>query len=396
MKPKSPAAYSGRELPSLGDDATGLARLLLQGVDATTDLVEEVHAGILGLPAPSGEGRRARVTRGIPRLVYQGIRATTGLVGHGLEAALARLPESPTSQHVSLRREALVAALNGVLGDHLAASGNPLALQARLRIGGLAAPLERDRWPDMAPPPTPRLLVQVHGLCMNDLQWRRGGHDHGARLAEDLGFTPVHLHYNSGMAIAHNGKALSHLLQQLLDAWPVRIDRFALLGHSMGGLVARAAIAEAARRRHGWVRRLDQLVFLGTPHHGAPLERGGNMLERALGATRWTAPFARLGQLRSAGIQDLRHGAPAGQAPLPRHVSIYAIAGSTARGEATDSRVWVPGDGLVPVASALGEHRNPGRDLALPASRRLVVAGTGHLDLLASQDVYRRLAHWLA
>ena len=57
-----------------------------------------------------------------------------------------------------------------------------------------------------------------------------------------------------------------------------------------------------------WPARLDDLVFLGTPHHGAPLERAGNWVDLLLGATPYAAPFARLGKLRSAGITDLRHG----------------------------------------------------------------------------------------
>ena len=53
---------------------------------------------------------------------------------------------------------------------------------------------------------------------------------------------------------------------------------------------------------------MNQIVFLGTPHHGAPLERAGNWIDILLGATPYAAPFARLGKVRSAGITDLRHG----------------------------------------------------------------------------------------
>ena len=84
----------------------------------------------------------------------------------------------------SPEREAFVAALNGVWGDHLANTGNPLAIAMSLRVGGrpYQATLRA---------PTRKLLVLVHGLAMNDLQWTRRGHDHGQALARDLGFTPV-------------------------------------------------------------------------------------------------------------------------------------------------------------------------------------------------------------
>ena len=385
-----------REATRLADDARGLARLLVQGVAAATDLVEEVHAGILDLPTQLTGGQPARTTRGIPRFVYQSVRGAAGLVGSGIETLLANLPTPAVPSDASLRREALVAALNGVMGDHLAATGNPLALPARLRIAGASLDLDSRGWATAPVAPTPRVLVQVHGLCMNDLQWRRAGHDHGAHLAAELGFTPVHLHYNSGLPIADNGRALSGLMQHLVDTWPLPLERLAILGHSMGGLVARAALAAAREKQHSWPAKLGELVFLGTPHHGAPLERAGNALELALGLSRWTAAFARLGQVRSAGIQDLRHGAPAGEPPLPRHLRTYAIAGAARRSATTPIALLAPGDGLVPVASALGEHRDPGRSLRLPASRRLVVEGTGHLDLLASEAVAARLVEWIA
>lgn len=98
------------------------------------------------------------------------------------------------------------------------------------------------------------------------------------------------------------------LLEALLHAWPVPLSELVIIGHSMGGLVARSACHFGAVAHHDWLRRLDKLVFLGTSHHGAPLERGGNSVDMLLGISRYTAPFARLGKVRSAGITDPRHG----------------------------------------------------------------------------------------
>ena len=156
MTTTTTAAPRHREATRLADDARGLARLLVQGVAATTDLVEEVHAGILGLPTQLTGGQPGRTTRGIPRLVYQSVRGAAGLIGSGIETMLANLPTPAGPSDVSLRREALVAALNGVMGDHLAASGNPLALQARLRIAGAPLDLQGRGWGIAAVAPTPR------------------------------------------------------------------------------------------------------------------------------------------------------------------------------------------------------------------------------------------------
>jgi hypothetical protein len=153
-------------------------------------------------------------------------------------------------------------------------------------------------------------------------------------------------------------------------------------------------------------------VFLGTPHHGAPLERGGHWVDVLLGATAYSAPLARLGKVRSAGITDLRFGnlldddwigrdrfargndrrAPV---PLPEDVACFAIAGSTARkaGNRSDRRI---GDGIVPLASALGRHANPALSLGFDDARLWVAHGTNHLDLLSRRAVYARIKDWLA
>ena len=407
MKPASPIdAPPEQATPTsrVGDDLRGLSQLLVRGITTTTDLAEHVHASVLSLPARLTGAPRSTRTRGIPRMAYQGVRATAQLVGAGLDDVLARLPSRWGQGAPSARREAMLAVLNGVMGDHLAATGNALALPMALRINGRTLQLEQPGWPSILASPSSRLLVQVHGLCMNDLQWRHRGHDHGVHLAAEHGYTQVNLHYNSGLSIASNGRAFSALLQQLLEGWPVPIERFAILSHSMGGLVARAAILDATRQSQPWVQQLDQIVFLGTPHHGSPLERAGTMLQTALGLTPWTAPFVRLGELRSAGIQDLRHGSiddghhrgiPTAR-QLPANIRAYAVAASTQAATAARGSRNLRGDGLVPVASALGEHSDPNLELRIPSTHKQLVDRTGHVQLLSSPEVYQHLRHWLA
>jgi len=186
----------------------------------------------------------------------------------------------------------VLSALNGVLGDHLEASTNTLAIPMQLRREGEPLDLTRDGLRGV----TGRVLLIVHGLCMNDLQWRRNGHDHGAALAADGGFTPVYVRYNSGLHISANGQALAEQIEALVRAWPVPIDELVIVAHSMGGLVARSACHYGALARHDWLQNLHQIVFLGTPHQGAPLERGGNWTDLILGSSPYTIAFARLGK----------------------------------------------------------------------------------------------------
>jgi pimeloyl-ACP methyl ester carboxylesterase len=380
-------------------DLHGVARL---GVDATSglaDVVEAMHAAI-ARPDLGLRGAAAARTVGITGLVYRSIQGVTRLTGAGLDAVLSRqAPEyERTHERTSAGREAVIAALNGVLGDHLAATANPLAIPMRLHHAGQPLTLNREALSRASPAARGKLLVLVHGLCMNDLQWTRGGHDHGAMLAEALGYTPLYLHYNTGLSIADNGLRFDGLLEALHAAWPVPIDDITLVGHSMGGLVARSACQHAARGKHGWLASLRHLVCMGSPHHGAPLERGGRWIDVLLGATPFASPLTRVGQLRSAGITDLRHGiAPASRsrlAPLPRGVRCYAMAATTASRRSALHDRWI-GDGLVPVESALGHHRDPARAVGFAKRRQWVGYGMHHLDLLDHPDVADRLLRWL-
>ena len=380
----------------------GLARLATEATVGITDLVEAMHGTILRTPAPFGAVVPGR-TRGIPGLVYRSIRGITSLVGTGVDALLG-VAVAPAAQADarSPRGLALQAVLNGVIGDHLAASHNPLALPMTLRrAGDHDAATVDDLAGGPAGPPS-RLVLLVHGLCMNDLQWHRAGHDHGEALARDVGCVPVYLRYNTGRPIAANGRALADLLEALWQALPAPRPRLAIVGHSMGGLVARGACRHARRAGHGWLADLDALVFLGTPHLGAPLERAGSRVDRALELSPYVAPFRRLGATRSAGIRDLAHGlvdddegTPSGPLPtLPSGVRCYAVAASL-RKAPRRPHARLAGDGLVPVASALGQHRDPSRRLPLATHRTRVVHEAGHLDLLARTEVYEALREWI-
>jgi hypothetical protein len=390
-------------------DLRGASRLAIDATRGVADLVEAMHHNISRAPGLLEKPPTGR-TRGITGLVYRSVHGVTRLVGGSIDAVLGRL--APLLGHVepSPAREAIVAALNGVLGDHLAETHNPLAIGFRFRRGGKALPPEREALAAAIPGCTGKLLVLAHGLCLNDLQWNRRGHDHGAALARDLGYTPVYLHYNTGLHISTNGRQLADALVALVAQWPVPLEDFALVTHSMGGLVARSACHYGALASHAWLRQLGSLVFLGTPHHGAPMERGGNWIDTLLEISPYTAPFARLGKVRSAGITDLRYGNLADEdwhgrdrfargdrrrfVPLPDRVRCFAI-GATAAEKPLRGHRKLPGDGLVPLASALGRHDNPALDLAIPKSRQWIAHDCGHLDLLDRADVYRRIRGWI-
>ena len=401
-----------KRIPVRANDLRGVGRLAIEATLGLTQLVENLHHNILRTPGILGTPTQAPA-KGITGLVYKSIRGVTRLVGGGIDVVLKQLvPIFAQPAESSAEREAVLAALNGVLGDHLAASSNPLAIQMQLRRAGLALALTADALLAAIPKPTGRILLLVHGLCMNDRQWQRHAHDHGAALAKDAGYTPLYLHYNSGLHVSSNGRAFAELIEELLRAWPVPVQELVILAHSMGGLVSRSACHYAQDAGHDWPRHLSKIVFLGTPHQGAPLERGGNWVDVILGASPYTAAFARLGKIRSAGITDLRYGSVLDEdwidrdrfarakrkpafVPLPQGVSCYAIAASIAAKSGTPAKK-ILGDGLVPTRSALGQHDEPQRRLAFPKARQWTGYRMNHMDLLDRKEVYAKLGEWLA
>ena len=398
-------------------DLRGASRLATDAVTGLTSVVEAMHAHIARVPGrrPPADGR----TRGITGLVYRTVRTVTQTVGDGLDWTLRGLePAGPVGESTP-GREAWLAALNGVLGDRLDAQRNPLAIPMRLRVQGRAldlavgdeGPQAREALAAALPQARGRVLVLLHGLCMNDLQWARDGADFGAALAQDLDATVLHLHHNTGRHVSVNGADMAALMETLVSVWPVPLTQIDLLAHSMGGLVARSALHQAQTQGLTWPARVRHLVCLGTPHHGAPLERGGHRIDRWMLLTPYTAPLARLGQVRSAGITDLRHGDLLGRdrtgrdrqaqgrdtrqpVPLPAGVVCHAVAGRVGDRK-RPLRGQVLGDGLVPLDSALGRHREARHRLAFAPENQWVAENTGHMALQTSPAVYERVRAWL-
>ncbi len=406
-------------------DLRGMAQLATQATAGVTRMVEGVHQSIwdrLGLPG----GPQAGQARGITGLAYRSVRGINHWVGKGLDLSLRQLesllpPDEPAHRgEDSPQRAAGLAALNGVMGDHLQATHNPLALGMSLRWRGQSL-TEEHRPPHLPPrlppdmPPHSKILLLVHGLCMNELHW--GGRLQDPpdtaelSLAEALGYCPLYVRYNSGLHISQNGQTLAQQLQALQAQWPVPLQEISIIAHSMGGLLARSACHIATEQGLSWRPLLKNIVFLGTPHHGAPLERAGNWVDVILASTPFTAPLAKLGHLRSAGITDLRHGFVRDEdwrgndrfqrkadarrfTPLPAGVNCFAVAATLAPRGASLAHSLI-GDGLVPLHSALGQHSDAHRCLAFAPSAQRVFEGMNHMALLKDPQVSQQILAWL-
>ena len=380
-----------------------------------TRITEDVHQSVLntmGIPGGKAPGQ----TRGIPGLVYKSIHNVTQLVGKGVDVILSRLQplfeSAEDAKSGTPQREAVLAALNGVMGDRLVTSNNPFATPMTLRYRGEAL-----NWQSMPPVPAAsnKVVLLIHGLCLNDMQRhaQRKGHgvDHGEALASALGYAPVYLHYNSGLHTSQNGRELSAQMEQLVTRWPTAIEELSFVAHSMGGLLARSAFHYAKQENLCWPGHLKNIVFLGTPHHGTPLERAGNWVNTILGSTPHTKPFTAIGQLRSAGITDLRYGHVLDEdwhghdrfhrkpdnrqfVSLPEGVACYTVAATkAARRSALANRLI--GDGLVPLHSALGHHDDAQRKLLFAEASQWIAYRMNHMELLSSPEVTRQIVQWL-
>lgn len=384
-------------MPTRADELREAVRLAVEATLGVTNTVQQMHHAIGSGPAILG-----KPLEGIVKLLsapaYAGVKLVTHLVGAGLDVVLAQL-DPVLGEGGGQEQDAVVAALNGVVGDVLAERNSTLAIATEFRREGKTIPPLPDRV-------SGRVLVLVHGSSASDLGWSRKGHHHGEALEKELGFTWIAARYNSGRHVSTNGHEVADALQKLVDAWPVPVTELVIVAHSMGGLVSRAACLSAEARSLSWRTKLKSFVTLGTPHQGAPLERMGNLVNTLLGISRYSAPLEQLAHLRSAGVTDLRFGLtkdeewkgvdrfanetdPRTQLALPANVTCFAIGATTSK-ELTPSS---PGDGLVPIDSALGRHAKP--ELTLTFADTHVFAGLSHLDLLNDAGVYAQLRAWL-
>ncbi len=326
-------------------------------------------------------------------LVYAGVGAGLGATARALRTADRRGVGARLEDTAGGR--SLVAAVNGFIGDRLADERPDLAIELSARVGGQDVPCEPGSLAAAYPGATGDVVVFLHGLGESDESWQRDAEERGGgyadRLAAEGRWTPVLLRANTGLPVAANGVALAGLLDDLVAHWPVPVRRIALVGHSMGGLIVRAACAVVTDAPTRWNRLVTDVVTLGTPHLGAPLERTVHAGARVLGLLPESAPFGRILEYRSVGILDLRGGLAPDVQHLPH--ARYRLVAATLAAAHRHPVSEVLGDLLVRYPSAVGRPRR-GRPL-FPDADVLHVRGH-HFDLLNHPEVDAALRAWLS
>jgi triacylglycerol lipase len=420
----------------------GLRELVHDAIDAITDLVEETHeaaaqkpVALLSLIEPLGSVARGvdRVRGGVARAVFDSVRGTNRgvqtICDQGIAVALRALAAAQADAPDGAPREVragvldpfldpVEGALNGLIGDYLAARGNPLAARMSLRHDG--RPLNLGGGLDaVLPAATGKLVIFVHGLACYDSVWMPGARapgaelSFGAELARDLGYTALYVRYNTGLHISENGRALALLLADLERAYPVALDEIALVGHSMGGLVARSAAHYGQELGLPWLGKLTHVLGIGSPHFGAPLARASQLVASVAGwfDSAGTQVPSKVLRARSAGIKDLSFGSlldddwfgldadgspfearRTSPPPFVARVAYGYVAARYRPSKGGPLGEWL-GDLLVQLPSASGLHRDPER--RIPFHMGHVVDGAHHVALTTHPEVYRQLRRFL-
>jgi pimeloyl-ACP methyl ester carboxylesterase len=408
-------------------DANAAAAIAGRGLAATTAVIGDIHSAIsrrvfhaTGKSAAPVRIAHDGISRGVYAVVGGGVRVASYAAGQVVGAVATR--RAQTRDYLPLadgrRGNAVVGALNGAWGDTFAKWHNPLALAMTVRVDGRDVAPTRAELEAAFPAATGDVVVFVHGLCETDRSWWLSAEEHygdatsthGSRLAATTGATSVYLRYNTGRHISDNGERLADLMSELVVNWPVEVERLTLIGHSMGGLVIRAGCCHGELSEQPWVSRVRRIVYLGSPHLGAPLEVAATAAGIALRTLPETAPLATALASRSVGIKDLRYGdvrptdwadildpdawraEPADCAPLLETAEHFYIGATlTSRPDHVVARMI--GDALVTFPSASGS--GPRRRLALDVDRGRHLGGLHHFDLLNHPRVWALLRQWL-
>jgi pimeloyl-ACP methyl ester carboxylesterase len=398
-------------------DIRAVGDLAAEASSMLTTLVRGMHAGIAARVFGS-IGRSAEPTRVVhdelAQVVYTGVNRGIRDAAHAAGMVASAIWGDDGHSALGSRPGVAntLAAVTGLYGDQLAAHENTLAGDMRIHYCGTPIEPTTESLAAAFPAATGRVVVFLHGWCLTEHSWwrrPREGDDarsYGERLHGDLAFTPVYLRYNTGLHVSVNGRTLADMLDQLAAQWPVGIDELVLVGHSMGGLVIRSACHYGEQQQHRWPHNVSHVVCLGSPHLGADLEKGVNVVSWALAHIPETQAIAGFLNARSAGVKDLRFGAcldedwcdaDPDEFLLDRCHEMPFLPGATYHFVATTASPpvvgLIAGDHLVRSKSASG--RSKSRSIPFHPEHGLTVTGLNHLDLLNHPRVYAKLHDWI-
>lgn len=409
----------------------GGLRLLDEGIDKGTQRIEELHNSITERPYKTLNhipllnmvtAPLENVQNSISSGIYQALRKAGHLVLRNairLESEQDLPPAVKAAGTDTVIGAAINSAINGAIGDHLETTHNSLSLSMGFYHQNEPVELDADSLQKQFPKLSEKICIMVHGLCVNESAWRSYSQQHwgksqdfGQLLQQELGYTPFYVRYNSGRHISHNGHDLDLLIEELVQNYPIDVKDIVIIGHSMGGLIARSANHFTASSHTLWHTQLSQVICLGSPHLGAPLEQVAHLGTALLEQVSFTQPIAKIIKQRSIGIKDLRYGYVTDEdwdtqdqdslegnkrtiAQQLKHVK-YSFIGSSLSKDTQHPVAHILGDILVPVKSSTGDHH--AEELRVPYcdDRYKLLGGVNHIALQNHPLAYEQIKIWLS
>ncbi len=312
--------------------------------------------------------------------------------------------------------EQTLCVVNGVIGDKLEESRIGLATKMALYAEDKPVTLTKRSLKQKKLNPSGKICILAHGSCGSEKGWgfpENAEENYGSQLQKDFGLIPFFLRYNSGLHISTNGKRLSDLLEKLVRGYPQKVNELVLVGHSMGGLVFRSACHYGQKKNKKWVRLVSKIFYIASPHAGTHLEKIGKLTTVILNQipNPITKIIGYVGDLRSNGIKDLRHGYltdeawqerdaerlfywPQNQTPLLKKTDHYFICGTLSK--AADSKMGrLFGDGLVHPASGTGQTWFSSHGTPVSPDHCKIIPGISHHRLQKSRRVYAQIRYWI-
>ncbi len=359
--------------------------LAVLAVDRLSATVEGMHHAI-ARPWFRMAGPAEAQLRGLYTAATAGVYGSIRTIARGA-GRVSNLVQGDSTTQPTPRSDTVQAVANALWGDELVRRDSSMAIDMAVRSrNGVAVPLDRGSVAQAFPAASDRIVVLLHGLGQTERCF--GSSDTSSGLAgaiESSPSTPVLVRYNTGRSVAVNGEALAHLLGELVEHWPVPMAEVAIVGYSMGGLVARAAIDAGRVASDRWVDLVRHVVTIAAPHAGSPIEKAVEVTSRSLMVAPQTRALGGFLRSRSAGIRDLRSGVDL--PPSFDGLEHHAIAAVTT--SSPESRVGsVVGDLMVRPASATGRVR-------LLVDNQAIIGGRRHFDILDDPKVVDRVLGWI-
>ncbi|MDA7414913.1 alpha/beta fold hydrolase [Xenophilus arseniciresistens] len=381
-------------------------------------------------PTPEGNGTPPPAHPGAGETQFPSVTALLRFEGRTLAEVMATsqvrvlLYDPYRSSHATLGGEQVPLAANFTAGYGLWLARSGFARQSLRTLFGLSDGIVAPRVQIMQPwNPERRIIVMLHGLASSPEAWVNVANEVMGDEQLRQNYQVWQVYYPTNAPLALNLHSIRQALQHTLrahdpDGHSVAARNITLVGHSMGGVLARLLVSQAdeqlwqllppqargAQAREGMgaflsfepLPGVQRAVFIAAPHRGTPFaeeriaRRVANLVTLPLAMLQEAGDLARL-------LAQMRPGADAAGPQAPQRGGSASAEGSTLQripnsiDNLSDRDPFVRAAAALPMAPGLPHHSiigriDPGIALA-QSSDGIVPYASAHLDSAQSERV---------